>query len=344
MMLEGAGHRVTESASGRRPGDLMGLAELSGTVPMVCLVRGRPAGHGAVHRTALRLRGDDRDGLDLRGRPAAREVGHRRGRHEGGARRAEVAADVSGVVHNVVADDGEAISLARHYLSYFPLTRGTCHLDATDLMADPARSTTCSSSSRPTLAAPTPSAPCSRRWWTAASCSRSSRASGARSSPRSPISGDASQWPSSPDDPERSGPAPVDSNSADKAALLLDVAGAFGLSCVSWPTTPGCSPADRRRHGDLRHAARMFAVQHRLQVPKLAYTLHQAVGLRLVDHGDEPLRRSDHHARLPVDHARGAAGLVTGQCHHRSRGAGAAWLRTRPGHRSSWAAVFPTTT
>lgn len=48
MMLEGAGHRVTNPASGRRPGDLMGLAELSGTVPMVCLVLGASAGHGAL--------------------------------------------------------------------------------------------------------------------------------------------------------------------------------------------------------------------------------------------------------------------------------------------------------
>ena len=48
MMLEGAGHRVTETASGRRPGDLMGLAELSGSVPMVCLVLGASAGHGAL--------------------------------------------------------------------------------------------------------------------------------------------------------------------------------------------------------------------------------------------------------------------------------------------------------
>ena len=48
MMLEGAGHRVTESAVGRRPGDLMGLVELSGRVPMVCLVLGASAGHGAL--------------------------------------------------------------------------------------------------------------------------------------------------------------------------------------------------------------------------------------------------------------------------------------------------------
>ena len=48
MMLEGAGHRVTETAAGRRPGDLMGLAELSGLVPMVSLVLGASAGHGAL--------------------------------------------------------------------------------------------------------------------------------------------------------------------------------------------------------------------------------------------------------------------------------------------------------
>ena len=48
MMLEGAGHRVTDSAAGRRPGDLMGLAELSGIVPIVCLVMGASAGHGAL--------------------------------------------------------------------------------------------------------------------------------------------------------------------------------------------------------------------------------------------------------------------------------------------------------
>ena len=48
MLLEGAGHRVTETASGRRPGDLMGLAELSGMVPMISLVLGASAGHGAL--------------------------------------------------------------------------------------------------------------------------------------------------------------------------------------------------------------------------------------------------------------------------------------------------------
>ena len=53
MMLEGAGHRVTETASGRRPGDLMGLAELSGVVPMVAWCSGhRPVTAHSPRRCA----------------------------------------------------------------------------------------------------------------------------------------------------------------------------------------------------------------------------------------------------------------------------------------------------
>lgn len=50
MMLEGAGHSVSDSSGGRRPGDLMGLAELSGVAPIVCLVLGASAGHGTLPR------------------------------------------------------------------------------------------------------------------------------------------------------------------------------------------------------------------------------------------------------------------------------------------------------
>ncbi|MGP0110329.1 MAG: carboxyl transferase domain-containing protein, partial [Acidimicrobiales bacterium] len=48
FMLEGAGHRVTNAPAGRRPNDLLALADLSGHVPMVCLVLGASAGHGAL--------------------------------------------------------------------------------------------------------------------------------------------------------------------------------------------------------------------------------------------------------------------------------------------------------
>ena len=35
----------------------------------------------------------------------------------------QVAADTSGVIHNVVVDDVEAVALARRYLAHFPLNR-----------------------------------------------------------------------------------------------------------------------------------------------------------------------------------------------------------------------------
>ena len=50
MSLEGAGHRLTSNLEGgsRTPNDLLALADLSGHVPMVCLVLGASAGHGAL--------------------------------------------------------------------------------------------------------------------------------------------------------------------------------------------------------------------------------------------------------------------------------------------------------
>jgi acetyl-CoA carboxylase carboxyltransferase component len=58
FMLEGAGHRLTNKPSGRKPNDLQALAELSGIVPMVCLVLGRRR-DTARDRAALRLRRHD---------------------------------------------------------------------------------------------------------------------------------------------------------------------------------------------------------------------------------------------------------------------------------------------
>ncbi len=48
FMLDGAGHRLTNKSSGRRPNDLQTLAALSGIVPIVTLVLGPSAGHSAL--------------------------------------------------------------------------------------------------------------------------------------------------------------------------------------------------------------------------------------------------------------------------------------------------------
>jgi acetyl-CoA carboxylase carboxyltransferase component len=71
----------------------------------------------------------------------------------------------------------------------------------------------------------------------------------------------------------------IDSDGADKAAHFLDVAGAFGLPCVFLADNPGVlAGTTAEAQGILRHAARLFAVQHRLTVPKLHVTLRKAFG------------------------------------------------------------------
>ena len=71
----------------------------------------------------------------------------------------------------------------------------------------------------------------------------------------------------------------VDSSAADKVAHFLDVVGAFGLPCIFLADNPGVLAGTlAERQGILRHAARMFVVQHRLTVPKLHVTLRKAFG------------------------------------------------------------------
>jgi acetyl-CoA carboxylase carboxyltransferase component len=71
----------------------------------------------------------------------------------------------------------------------------------------------------------------------------------------------------------------IDSNAADKAAHFLAVANAFGLPCIFLADNPGVlAGTTAERQGILRHAARMFAVQHGLEVPKLHVTLRKAFG------------------------------------------------------------------
>jgi acetyl-CoA carboxylase carboxyltransferase component len=71
----------------------------------------------------------------------------------------------------------------------------------------------------------------------------------------------------------------IDSNAADKAAHFLAVANAFGLPCIFLADNPGVlAGTTAEKQGILRHAARMFAVQHSLVVPKLHVTLRKAFG------------------------------------------------------------------
>ena len=277
MMLEGAGHRVTDSAGGRRPGDLMGLAELSGIVPMVCLVMGASAGHGALTAPLSDFAVmTESASLFAAGPPLVKSATGEEVTKEalGGP---QVAAEASGVVHNVVADDGEAIALARRYLAYFPLNawEPPPRRDGPD--TGPRRVDGILDLIPPSSRQPYPIGPVLEAVVDDGSLlvvqptfGRSIVTALARLGGRSVaiVANDPSVMAGT-----------VDSAAADKAAHFLDVAGAFGLPCAFLADNPGVLAGTlAERQGILRHAARMFAVQHRLTVPKLHVTLRKAFG------------------------------------------------------------------
>jgi acetyl-CoA carboxylase carboxyltransferase component len=276
MMLEGAGHRVTETAAGRRPGDLMGLAELSGVVPMVSLVLGASAGHGALTAALCDFVAmTETASIFAAGPPLVRSATGEDVTKEtlGGP---AVAIDAGGVVHNLVADDGEAIDLARRYLGHFPL----------NAWESPPRRDGPDTGPRPVdileLIPPDPRRPYAIR------------------SVLTELVDDGELLDVQPgfgpsivtvlahlgghsvaivaNDPSVLA-GTIDSDAADKAAHFLDVADAFGLPCVFLADNPGVLAGTAAEgQGILRHAARFFAVQHRLRVPKLHVTLRKAFG------------------------------------------------------------------
>ena len=277
MMLEGAGHRVTDSATGRRPGDLMGLAELSGIVPIVCLVLGASAGHGALTAPLSDFAVmTESSSIFAAGPPLVKSATGEDVTKEvlGGP---QVAVDASGVVHNVVADDMEAISLARRYLGYFPLNAWGTPPSREGSDAGPRRLDTILDLIPANPRRPYPITPVLRTMVDEGSLLVIQPTFGPSIVTALAALGGQSVAIVANDPGVMAGT--VDSAAADKAAHFLDVAGAFGLPCVFLADNPGVLAGTlAERQGILRHAARMFAVQHRLTVPKLHVTLRKAFG------------------------------------------------------------------
>lgn len=275
-MLEGAGHRVTDGAGGRRPGDLMGLVELSGTVPMVCLVLGASAGHGALTAPLCDFVAMTTSAsIFAAGPPLVRSATGEEVTKEdlGGP---QVSVEASGVVHNVVADDGAAIDLARRYLRHFPTNAGECPPRRAGGDTGP-RSTEILDLIPPDPRRPYPIRPVLEQLVDDGDMLEVQPEFG-----RSIVTvlahiGGHSVAVVANDPSFLAGT--IDGDAADKAAHFLDVAGAFGLPCVFLADNPGVLAGTvAERQGILRHAARLFAVQHRLTVPKFHVTLRKAFG------------------------------------------------------------------
>ncbi len=276
FMLEGAGHRVVSAPAGRRPNDLQALADLSGLVPMVCLVLGASAGHGALTAPLSDFVVMTPGGsLFTAGPPLVKAaLGEDVTKEALGGPSVHV--EQSGVVHNLAPDDTAAIDMARRYLSYLPLNAWTAapvletgdarrDLDAIlDVIPPNPRRTYKMRAvldmvlDRGTLFEVQPA-------FGAAVVTALGRIGGRSVAV---VANDPSVLAGS-----------IDPDAADKATHFLGVAGAFHLPVVFLADNPGVMGGSvAERSGALRHVARMFVAQHRIDAPKFHVTFRKAFG------------------------------------------------------------------
>jgi len=278
FMLDGAGHRLTDTGGGgRAPNDLLLLADLSGQVPMVCLVLGASAGHGALTAPLSDFTVITQSAAMFTGGPplVKAALGEQVTKEELGG--AKVCAEIAGTAHNVAEDDAEAIALARRYLSFFPQHRGEAapRRDGPDtgprLVEDLL-----------TIVPPNDRKPykmqrvieriadagdyleiqpgygasliCALAWLGGQACAL--------------VANDPSVRAGS-----------VDSAAAIKATGFLETAGSFNLPVVFLADNPGVMAGRKaEREGILKWAGRMFRAERRLRVPKIHVTLRKAFG------------------------------------------------------------------
>lgn len=277
FMLEGAGHRLTNTHAGRRPNDLQGLADLSGQVPIVCLVMGAAAGHGALTAPMSDfVVMTQAASMFAAGPPLVKAAtGESVTKEQLGGPHVHVA--VSGVAHNLVADDEGAIALARNYLSYFPLnawerapTRDGCdigerRLDGLLQLISPNTRTPYRMRNVLQLLVDDGSLLEIQPQFGTSVIVALARLGGQSVGI---VANDPSVMAGS-----------IDASSADKATHFMDLANAFGLPMIFLADNPGVMGGTKaEQSGVLRHAARMFVAQRRLQVPKFHVTLRKAFG------------------------------------------------------------------
>lgn len=267
FMLEGAGHRLTNAHSNPAPNDLQGLAALSGLVPMVCLVLGASAGHGALTAPLSDfVVMTPAASMFVAGPPIVKAaIGETVTKEDLGGPQVHLA---SGVAHNLAEDDVAAIRMARRYLGYFGDRgegEGPRRLDAIlDIIpADPRFPFDV----RPVLDMVADSG---------SLLEIQPAYGGALVTALARLGGRSVAIIAN--NPSVNAGA-VDAAAAQKAARFIDMADTHGLPLVFLTDNPGVQPGTAsERSGMLRHAARMFSAQHRARVPKLHVTMRKAFG------------------------------------------------------------------
>lgn len=320
MLLDGAGHRVSVPlADGSMPRtrpaptDLAALADLAGRVPVLVGVMGASAGHGALCApladVIVMVEGQGQ--LFTAGPPIVRAS---TGEHvDKEALGGWHVAGRSGLAHLAAADDLAALDLLREVFGYLPLNAwasppslrpvGTSH---------PRRPL--GELIEPDLMRPYDIGPVIEELFDADSVIELQELYGpsvvcalAR------LGGEAVAVVAN--QPAVAAGA-IDVAGADKASRFIEFAGSFHLPLVLLADNPGVLPGSAsERAGILRHAARMFAAQHRHPGPKMHVTLRKAFGFGSSIMGQNPFSGQTITLALPTATlgampARGGAGAA----------------------------------
>jgi acetyl-CoA carboxylase carboxyltransferase component len=297
-MLEGAGHRLTDTGGGRAPNDLLAMADLSGHVPMICLILGAAAGHSAL---AAPLSDfvimSEAASMFTGGPPLVKAAtGEDVTKEELGG--PKVCAEVAGSAHNVAPDDGAAIDLARKYLSYFPSRAGGATPRGAGHDSGPRRIEEMLALIPPNDRKPYDMHHVIDRIADQGSVLEIQPGYGCSLiTSLAHVGGRAVAFVAN--NPSR-GAGAVDSPAAMKAADFLEVVGRYGHPVIFLIDNPGVLAGTRaEREGILKWGGKMFLAERRLKNPKISILMRKGFGFGLVNMGGCPFDNQSQSYALP---------------------------------------------
>lgn len=279
LMLDGAGERAGNALERYpyTPNDLQVIADLVGRVPVVTLILGTSAGHGALSGVFADLIVMAEGASAFAAGPPLVEAAlgvSVEPQELGGAR---MHTTESGVAHNLAASEDEAFDMARRFLSFLPSRAGDGHTrletpaadrrPLTEMLDLVPRDVRRAYDIRDVLGALVDEG---------SMLELQPRYGASIVTALARLGGWAVLVVAN--QPNVMGGA-ITRDAAEKAAHFLGVAAAFELPVVFLADTPGVMAGpDAERAGTLRAAARMYRAQRRLRAPKLHVTLRKAFG------------------------------------------------------------------
>jgi acetyl-CoA carboxylase carboxyltransferase component len=297
-ILEGAGHRLTHTDHVRAPHDLLALADLSGHVPMVCLVLGPAAGHSALAAPLSDFVIMSEAGCMFSGGPPLVKAATGEEVSKEALGGPEVCTEIAGSAHNVAPDDPAAIEMARAYLAYFPLNS----------RQPPPRRENPDMAPRVVeemleIVSPNDRKPYDMHEVIACIADEGRffevqpRYGRSLITALAHVGGRAVAFVAN-NPAQRAGA--IDAAAAIKATDFLEVVGHFGHPVVFLTDNPGVLAGSRsEREGILKWGGRMFQAERRLRAPKINVLMRKGFGFGLVNMAATPFDRQTFTYALP---------------------------------------------